>query len=330
MSLASRLLLGRGLRWLAVAVTATALLVLLVDWVEGSSRVSAAGGGAALAASLQLALLSLPAHLSRAMPVVVALGVSLAVVGLRRSGEWQALAAAGLGPTRLLTPFLALGALAGLASAGLDAWVVPTTARAHAHAMALHQDLPLRSPGGTWLSHDGIAFRLKGDPTSGQLSQVDAFVVGDEPQAWTATGLTWRNQAWAGSEGTVAQPPWSLLPGPAVLAELIGPEQPSALSWSALQQDDRPSSSAELQARLSRPLSAPLAALVAAALAALLAPGSMTVLLATAPVLAWELAATAFQSQAALGQLPVTGIPAARLGLGLLVLVLVLWRSRRP
>jgi lipopolysaccharide export LptBFGC system permease protein LptF len=328
MSLASRLLLSRGLHWLAVALAATSLLVVLVDWVEHSSRVEAQGG-AALAASLQLALLLLPAHLSRAMPVVVALGVALAVVGLRRSGEWQALSASGLGPTRLLLPYLALGALGGAASAGLDAWVVPSAARAHSRALAVHHDRPLRSQGVTWIAHNGIAFRLEGEVSSGRLSHAAAFALGDDLDVWTSAGLAWRDPAWVPPDNAV-QPPWSQLPGPEILAELIGPEQPSALSWSALREDDRPSSGAEVQGRLSRPLAAPLAALVAAALCALIAPGSAAVLLAAAPVLAWELMATALHSQASLGQLPATTIPAARLGLGLLVLAALMWRARRP
>jgi lipopolysaccharide export LptBFGC system permease protein LptF len=330
MSRASRLLLGRGLRWLGVTTAAAALLVLLVDWVEHGSRITAGAGASALTASLQLALLLLPAHLSQAMPLVVALGCAITVVGLRRSGEWQALGGAGLGPRQLLAPFLVLGLLAGGVSTALDTLVVPWATHAHDRAMARHQDRPLRGEGATWLAHTGVAFRLRGDPDSGRLTEVAAFTLGPQPEIRTAATLEWHEQGWLPPGEQLPRHPWTLLPAPALLAELIGPEQPAGLSWRALLQDTRPSSHAELHARLSRPLSSPLAALVAAALCGLLAPGSLAVLLAAAPVLTWELAATAARTQTSLGQLPAQSIPLTRLGLGTLLLLLLLWRTRRP
>ncbi len=330
MSRASRLVMGRALRWLAVAIAATALLVLLVDWVEHGSRVAGSTGGAALMASLQLALLRLPAHLSRAAPVAVAIGASLAVVGLRRSGEWQALGAAGLGPLRLFAPIALLGGAVGLGAAALDAWVVPSAERAYHRALAHHSDRPLRQDGGTWLSVGGLAFHLEGDPSSGAVPAAHAFAVGDPGQSWTRAALLWRDDAWRCEGDCAPGAPWDRLPAPDHLGELIGPEPPSALSWGTLSQDHRPSSRAELQARISRPLASPLAAIVAAAIAALLAPGPLVVLLAAAPVLAWELLASAAQAQAAIGQLPGAGIPIGRLVPALLIAGLLLWRLRRP
>ncbi len=344
--LATRLLLLRSARWTGIALAATALLVVLVDWVEHGSRVSGATGGSAVMESLRLALLLLPSHLSRGLPVVVALGAALTVVGLRRSGEWQALAAAGLSPARLLAPLVLLGALAGGVGAAMDAWLTPVTSRAHSAAMATHQDRPLRQGTDTWLAREGWVYRLAGEPSSGTLGPVSALALPDRTQGtglsgWQASAIRWDGARWIsadpGTDRPVAspapgttEPPWALLPGPDALAALIGPEPPSALSWGTLRADPRPSSSAEAHGRGSRPLVAPLAVLVAAALTALLAPGSLAVLLAAAPVLAWEIIATIAQSQAAMGHIPPAAIPALRLGLALVVAALVLRRLRRP
>jgi len=344
--LATRLLLLRSARWTGIALAATALLVVLVDWVEHGSRVSGATGDSAVMESLRLALLLLPSHLSRGLPVVVALGAALTVVGLRRSGEWQALAAAGLGPTRWLAPLVLLGALAGLAGAAMDAWLTPAATRAHTAAMATHQDRPLRQGAETWLARDGWVYRLAGEPSSGSLGPVSALALPDHGQGtglggWQASSIQWDGSRWAsaapGGDRLLGGPlpdhdetPWALLPHPATLTALIGAEPPSALSWGTLRTDPRPSSSAEAHARGSRPLVVPLAVVVAAALAALLAPGSLAVLLAAAPVLAWEIIATIAQSQSAMGHIPAVSIPALRLGLALLVTVLLLWRLRRP
>lgn len=345
MTLATRLLLRRDLGWTGIALAATSLLVLLVDWVEHGSRVSsAAGASPAVMESLRLALLLLPSHISRALPIVVALGAALTVMGLRRSGEWQALGAAGLGPGRLLAPFALLGGLGGLAGVGLDAWVVPATTGAHARAMAAHEGRPLRQGTGTWLTLEGLVFRLEGEPASGRLGPASALELssasGASSTGWQSVGLQWRDGVWEpedpGSErrlpadASLDQPaPWTSLPAPPVLAELIGPGPSTARSWRALRDDPQPSSHAERHARSSRPLAAPLAALVAAALCALLTPGSITVLLAAAPVLVWELFATVAQSQAALGHLPPSSIPVTRLGLGLLAAVALWCRLRR-
>ena len=328
MSLAGRLLLSRGLRWLTVSLTATALLVLLVDWVEHGARIPGDQAGT-VAASLRLAVLMLPGHLSVAMPIVVALGAAMCVVGLRRSGEWQALAAAGLGPTRLLAPFLLIGGVAGAAAASLDAWVVPATTGAHDRAMAQLEGRPLRLDDATWIELEGIAFQLTGDPGSGVLPDASAFSVGQDIRAWTHEQLEWDGASWRTDAGP-APFPWDRLPQPELLSEMVGPQSPAGLSWTVLSGDERPTSRAERQARLTRPLAAPLAALLAAALTALLTPGSLAVLLAVTPVLVLEALATAAQSQAALGHLPPAGIPATRLGLALLLAAMLAWRLRRP
>ncbi len=328
MSLASRLLLRAGLRWTAVAAGAAILLMLLVDWVEHGSRLPGSGG-AAMSASLRMALLLLPGHLSMATPVVAALGAALAVVSLRRNGEWQALGGAGLGPARLLAPFAVLGLLAGLGGAALDSWAVPISARAYDRAMAQQLDRPLRLEGAVWLELDSVAFRLEGDPAGGRLSPASAFSAGQPLEAWTRAELSWDGRTWQAAEATPGAP-WARLPAPEALAELCGSDDPGSYRWAALLEDSRPAAQAERLDRGSRPLAAPLAALIAAALCALLAPGSLAVLLAATPVLAWELATTVLHGQVALGHAPAASVPALRLGLALLIAVAVLWRLRRP
>jgi lipopolysaccharide export LptBFGC system permease protein LptF len=330
LSRATRLLLAHGARWLAVSLAATALLVLLVDWVELGARLARAEGGASLTGALQLALLLLPAHVSRAAPFTVALGSALTVVGLRRSGEWQALGAAGLGPGRLIAPLVALGLAAGLGAAALDAWVVPGATRAQLHLLAQHEGRPLRHDGATWLYADGQAFRLEGDPVAGTIAQAYAFSMDAQQMAWAHAGIRWEGLAWACEGGCVEGSPWGSLPPPQAMAQLLGPEEPSALGWAVLGHDTRPSAAAERWARLSRPVASPLAALLAAAISALLAPGSLAVLLAAAPVLAWELLATGIQTQVGLGRLPGLGIPVARLGLAALLALLAWRRLGRP
>ena len=345
-TLATRLLLRRGLWWMSVTLAATALLMVLVDWVEHGSRVSsAAGSGPAVMESLRLALLLLPSHLSLGLPIVAALGASLAVVGLRRSGEWQALGAAGLGPTRLLAPFALLGGLAGLLTVGLDAWVTPVTSHAHATSMAAHQGSPLRQDDAAWFAQDGLIFRLEGDPASGLLGTAAVLMLprgdGSPLQSWQSAQIRWAEPHWVSSDPggdrslpadapSVGSAPWERLPAPAALSQLIGSQPASSHSWSTLLADPRPSSLAERHSRGSRPLVAPLAALVAAALTALLAPSSVAVLLAAAPVLAWELAATLAQTQVALGHLPPACIPGVRLGLALALALVLVRRLGRP
>jgi lipopolysaccharide export LptBFGC system permease protein LptF len=344
MSTASRLLLGRGLRWLIIALLAAALLVLLVDWVEHSSRIRGPGGAPALLASLRVVLLLLPAHLSRAAPIAAGLGAALTVVVLRRSGEWQALGAAGLGPARLLAPFVLLGGLTGAGSAALDAWAVPPSTRAYDRAMAQHDGRPLRMEGWTWVEIQGVYFQIATPIEGDHLDTACATVIRQQQEGsalseFCVERLDWDGGIWEPQgesfrsndpASTAHIDPWLLLPPPEQLAQLAGDHPPSGRSWSTLMAEDSPDAAAERQARWSRPFAAILAALVAAALAALLQPGSLTVLLALGPVLTWELLATMAQAQAALGAFHPAGSAAARIGVGLLVAALAWRRLQRP
>jgi lipopolysaccharide export LptBFGC system permease protein LptF len=344
MSTASRLLLTRGLRWLLIALLAAALLVLLVDWVEHSARIRAPSGAPDLLASLRVVALLLPAHLSRAAPVAAGLGAALTVVVLRRSGEWQALGATGLGPARLLAPFLLLGGLLGLASAALDAWGVPPSTRAYDRAMAQHDGRPLRLEGWTWLEIQGVFFHISTPIEGDHLDTACALVIrqhemGSALAEFCARPLEWDGALWQPRDETSRSSdpaltshldPWLLLPPPRQLDELAGSHPPAGRSWSTLWAEDNPDAAAERHARWSRPIATLLAALVAAALAALLRPGSLTVLLALGPVLVWELLATVAQAQAALGSIQPASSGAVRVGLGLLVAALAWRRLQRP
>ena len=159
--------------------------------------------------------------------------------------------------------------------------------------------------------------------------------------SWAAETLRWQGDGWIAPHPVLPQrydeetrptvvDPWARLPPPEPLAELIGSDLPAARSWSALREDTRPGASAERFARLSRPLACPLAALVGAALPTIIGAGSLAVLVAATPVLAWELAGALVQTQAAAGVLPPAAIPAVRLGLALLIAGLLVRRLRRP
>ena len=337
--LASRLLLARALRWTVASAAVLALFALLVDWVEGGARAgSGLEGGQAVAFALRVALLRLPGHLGRAAPLIAALGAAIAAAGLCRSGEWLALGAAGLPAWRRLLPFLALGLGVGLCGAALDAWVVPRAGTAGAQALAAARGGAIRSGELGWLARGDAVFRLRGEPGSGRIEEARAFALRDGrlEAAWAARDLRWDGRAWE-SRGDAAEPglegagpPWGALSPPEVLGELVRAAPHAERTWAALLRDTSPASRAERGARWSRPLGCGLAALAGAALPALLGPGSLPVLLAALPVLAWEALGASAQAEAAVGTLPVAAVPLSRLGLAMLVSAGLLLRLRRP
>lgn len=339
--LATRLLLGRCLRWTAVAAVAVALLVLLVDWVELGAR-PAPSGEPAVTNALRMALLLLPGHLVRAAPLVVGLGAALAVAGLQRSGEWQALAATGLGLRRRLLPFALVGALAGLCVLAAEQLLVPPATSAHARAVASTLGGPLALPEGTWIERGGTLFQLGWRPDEGPgpvlaIERREGQLAGswrtdalhwEEGTGWRATGEVDR-RSWPDQADGALDPPWSRLPSPAELQGLLGPDLLAARGWAALGRDARPAARAERQARWSRALACPLAGLAAAAVPAILGAGSLVIVLAALPILAWELLGAVLQAASAGGTLPPVSNALGRLGLALLLAGLLLRRLRR-
>lgn len=75
--------------------------------------------------------LRVPAMVFQGLPVALAAAAAHAVTALRRTGEWTAIAAAGIGTARTLRGVVAVAALASLASWGLGDAVAPAAARAY-------------------------------------------------------------------------------------------------------------------------------------------------------------------------------------------------------
>ncbi len=117
----------RALAAFLSALAAVVALFLVVDFAENSSLFRGAGW---LAAAAELYLWKSAVVVWQMAPAAMLLGASVTVSGLRRTREWVALRALGLGPWRLALPVLAVAALA---AAGLtafdDALVVGANAR---------------------------------------------------------------------------------------------------------------------------------------------------------------------------------------------------------
>jgi len=109
------------------ALAAAVALFLVVDFAENSGLFRGPGW---LAAALELYLWKSVVVVSQMTPAATLLGASVTVSGLRRTREWVAMRAVGLGPWRLALPVLAVAALAAGALAAFDdALVVGASAR---------------------------------------------------------------------------------------------------------------------------------------------------------------------------------------------------------
>jgi lipopolysaccharide export system permease protein len=109
------------------ALGAVVALFLVVDFTENSGLFRGHGW---LAAAAELYLWKLVVVVWQMAPVALLLGASITVSGLRRTREWVALRALGLGPWRLALPVLAVAALSAVALAAFDdALVVGASAR---------------------------------------------------------------------------------------------------------------------------------------------------------------------------------------------------------
>ncbi|MFH1469973.1 MAG: LptF/LptG family permease, partial [Pseudomonadota bacterium] len=249
--LVTRLLVTRGARWTAVAALALALLALLVDWVELGAR-----GGAPVGQTLVEAALRVPAHLGQAAPLVAALGAALALTGLRRAGEWQALEGVGVGPWGRLGPLLALGWGLGAAAAAVDAWLTPWAGLARSNLAALQRGEPLRAAGSVWLALDDTLYELRGEPGDGNIEGARAFALsaGHLRAAWEADGLRWDGARWVPEPVGLTLEPWASLPAPPALAELVGTTPMPERTWTALGADAGPAAAAERATRWSRAL----------------------------------------------------------------------------
>lgn len=109
------------------ALAAVVALFLVVDFTENSGLFRGPGWPAAAA---ELYLWKSAVVVWQMAPVALLLGASITVSGLRRTREWVALRALGLGPWRLALPVLAVATLAAVGLAAFDdALVVGASAR---------------------------------------------------------------------------------------------------------------------------------------------------------------------------------------------------------
>ncbi len=107
----------------ALTLVAFAAAAVAVDGLERAGLLLAHDAPPAAVASYLGLRLATVAHLL--VPLAAAVGVALAVAGLRHDGEWDALRALGAGPAQLAAPFV-LAAL--VLAAGLvwwEGWVLP-------------------------------------------------------------------------------------------------------------------------------------------------------------------------------------------------------------
>lgn len=117
----------RALTAFLAALLAVVALFLVVDFAENASAFRGPGW---LAAAAELYLWKSAVIVWQMAPAALLLGASVAASGLRRTREWVALRALGLGPWRLALPVLAVAALAAAALAVFDdALVVGASAR---------------------------------------------------------------------------------------------------------------------------------------------------------------------------------------------------------
>lgn len=311
-----RWLLRRAVGWMAVVATALALLALVVDWVEAGNSTARPG-----VPPLLLAVVGIPAHLVRFAPILVALGAALAVAGMRRSGEWQALAGLGLSPARRLGPFLVAGWIGGLGGILLGESVVPAASLARARWEAAWRGGPLLAPSLAWYDGGDVLYHLETGP-DGSPREVEAFVLRDGR-------LARRLRAPLGGDAP-GDPVFAGLPPPADLERMLALPAPSTRSSGDLLATGGPAEQAELVTRWSRAIGAGPAAVVGAALPAAFGPAAGFVLLGALPVLGWELGSAVVESQATLLLVPPWAPALPRLGAAVGFVVAILLILRRP
>lgn len=357
--------LCRTVLWTCTATAALGTLLVVVDSVESASRLGRIAAGVPWTSAVALAFLHLPELLVIQAPVVASLGSALAVAAAFRRGEWQGLAACGLGPFSRLSPALVSGCLVAAMALALGEWIVPPATLARARLEANLVSLPDASgtgsarPGfvlpelsGGWLVFPGLVVHVEPFPTDGSravvtagqpvLGPVTAWQVRDSALAsrWQADQLHWDGAAWApdGPVSLVTWPgadpvtatPWASIPSPGLLGSLLDESPPSTKTFGALCLDPSPQARSELISRISRAFCTAPLALVAGAVAALLGPYSWAILVAVAPAVAAELFGIIFSASASQGTLSAWFVLLVRFTITLAALAFLLRPLRRP
>lgn len=316
----ARWLSTRALRWTAVVAMATALLAFLVEWVERTARASGGEGH-----ELVLAALAVPEHLVRATPLVAALGAAIAVAGMRRAGEWQALSAAGCTLTRRLGWLALCGGLAGLGGLATAEWGVPPSAWRAASLAGTSQGSTPLPRSGSWMAREDEILRVEGLRGADlRILERFRFEQGVLRDRTTWSPLNWNGRSWTAPSTHPALPP--ALPSPVILRARMGTGDPARLRWGDLASDPRPRAQAERHARWSRAVSCSASSWIGGAFPATVTASSWGLGLAVVPVVASELVATVLQAGAHTGGLPPVSNALARLAV---LLLTVLWLRRR-
>lgn len=348
--IASRWLFGRMVRWTLLVLAAAALLGLVVDSLELGARLGRGEHGLGWVQALLLSLLALPERMVQILPLIAALAGALTVAGLSRSGEWQALAAAGVGSWKRLLPVLVVGALLGLAGLLAQEALIPrctleATRRIAWQQAGLAEQRPVafNEGGGGWYAsprlvlHVDALKELEGTHTlSGvRLWRIDPDGLG---ALFSASSLTWREGAWTvdGTDVSVLwtqralSDSWSLIPAPEDLSPFLSGQSPSQTRARLLIQRATPAASAELWARVGRAAALGPLALMGGAMIALLGTSPWMILLALCPVLIVESLALSTQAVAAEGSFPASSSAWLRLLLLAAAVLLLRARFQRP
>ena len=172
----------RALAAFAGSLAAVVALFLVVDFAENASVFTGPGWLSAVAA-LYANRATVLAY--QTAPAAMLLAAAVTASGLRRTREYTALRALGLGPWRLAGPVLAVAALVAVALAWIgDAVVVEATARADEimatrfHRSAFQRGLERKR----WFrGRDGHRiYHLRGGSDQGAFERVTVLEVGDD------------------------------------------------------------------------------------------------------------------------------------------------------
>lgn len=175
-------------RLVATRLAGTFALLLgvyvLIDAIESASSARLTFG--ALAAAYPFKLPIVVAHVA---PLACALSVLLAFGALRRRGEWDAAAAAGIGPLGLLGGLVAIPFAVAVAVLPLvNAFAPWSLARFEARTSA-----PAADPSGSWWDRDAIALVRWRDARGGPRREVEIERAGD------GTVVSWRGPCGEGA-----------------------------------------------------------------------------------------------------------------------------------
>lgn len=222
-------------RYLAALVarsSAAALAVLLllyasVDLVEAGS-IAGVDAGTLLAAYA----MKLPHITAQLLPMALAFGAVVALAGLRRHGEWNAMALTGISPARIGGAMLAVPLLASIPALLLSFILAPAAMAGYEKALGIE---PVPAAGWSLLKDGGISRQSSGEGAGGNL-RVDIGPSG-EVLRWRTVGphgVSWIWERGAGfSRGRSEEIDGDLREAPILVMPSAGMDGMVASSWSS-------------------------------------------------------------------------------------------------